>query len=135
MQSLVVIKHGDILQNVLLCFIAGLVMSPLATFLLEAAKEAFRHCIIPTISQATHAANKTIGFQQIAVCFAGILRLASLAAQSTPAVADATRSPCAMHHRPVPLSSVSSYSSRPLFWKTNQLPPPDTASRLVSRCR
>jgi len=37
MQSLVVIKHGDILQNVLLCLIAGLVMSPLATFLLEAA--------------------------------------------------------------------------------------------------
>lgn len=67
MQSLVVIKHGDTLQNVLLCFIAGLVMSPLATFLLEAAREAFRHCIIPTIPQATHAANKTIGFQQIAV--------------------------------------------------------------------
>jgi hypothetical protein len=43
MQSLVVIKHGDILQNVLLCFIAGLVMPPLAAFLLEAAKEAFRN--------------------------------------------------------------------------------------------
>jgi hypothetical protein len=46
MQSLVVIKHGDILQNVLLCFIAGLVIPPpLAAFLLEAAKEAFRNCI------------------------------------------------------------------------------------------
>ncbi len=56
MQSLVVIKHGDILQNVLLCFIAGLIMPPLAAFLLEAAKEAFRNCIIPTISLTIHAA-------------------------------------------------------------------------------
>ena len=63
MQSLVVIKHRDILQNVLLCCIAGLVMPPLAAFLLEAAKEAFRNCIIPTIPQATHAADKTICFQ------------------------------------------------------------------------
>ena len=91
MQSLVVIKYGDILQNVLLCFIAGLVMSPLATFLLEAAKETFRNCVIPTISQATHATNKTICFQQIAVCFAGILRPASPVARSGQAVADATR--------------------------------------------
>ncbi len=91
MQSLVVIKHGDILQNVLLCFMAGLVMPPLAAFLLETAKETFRNCVIPTISQATHAANKTICFQQIAVCFAGILRPTSPAAQSGQAVTGATR--------------------------------------------
>lgn len=45
MQSLVVIKHGDILQNVLLCCMAGLVMPPLAAFLLEAAKETFSNRI------------------------------------------------------------------------------------------
>ena len=63
MQSLVVIKHGDILQNVLLCFMAGLVMPPLTAFPLETTKETFRNCIIPTIPQATHAADKTICFQ------------------------------------------------------------------------
>ena len=63
MQSLVIIKHGDILQNILLCCMAGLVMPPLAAFLLEAAKETFRNRIIPTISQTTHTANKTVCFQ------------------------------------------------------------------------
>ena len=91
MQSLVVIKHSDILQNVLLCFMAGLVMPPLAAFLLEATKEAFRNRIIPTISQTTHVANKTVCFQQITVCFAGILRPASPAARSDQAVAGVAR--------------------------------------------
>jgi hypothetical protein len=53
---------------------AGLVMPPLAAFLLEAAKEAFRNRIIPTISQTTHDANKTLCFQHITVCLAGIPR-------------------------------------------------------------
>jgi len=63
MQSLAVIKHSDILQYILLCSILGLVVSPLAAFLLEAAKETFRNHIIPTIPQTAHTANKTLYFQ------------------------------------------------------------------------
>ena len=63
MQSLAVIKYSDILQNILLCFMAGLVVSPLATFPLEATKKALSNRIIPAISQATHAANETVCFQ------------------------------------------------------------------------
>lgn len=40
-------------------------MPRLAAFLLEAAKEAFRNCIIPTISQAAHAANKPYAFSRL----------------------------------------------------------------------
>ena len=73
MQSLVVIKYGDILQNVLLCFIAGLVMPPLAAFLPEAAKEAFRNCIIPTIAFSAHTTDHPMTFQHLLKFVAAIL--------------------------------------------------------------
>jgi hypothetical protein len=63
MQSLAVIKHGDILQYILLCFIPGLVVSPLATFPFEATKKALSNRIVPAISQTTHATNETVCFQ------------------------------------------------------------------------
>lgn len=63
MQPQAVIKHRDILQNILLCSIAGLVVPPLATLPLEAAKKALSNRIIPAISQTAHAANKTVYFQ------------------------------------------------------------------------
>ena len=74
MQSLAVIKYSDILQNVLLCFMAGLVMPPLAALLLEAAKEAFRNCIIPTISQTTHAANRMLSVDYGKLCWHTAIR-------------------------------------------------------------
>lgn len=56
MQSLSVIKHRDILQNILLRLITGLVVPPLIAFLFKAAK-AFRNRSAPTIFQAAHSVN------------------------------------------------------------------------------
>lgn len=64
MQSLSVIKHRDILQNILLRLIAGLVVPPLIAFLFKAAK-AFRNRNAPTIPQTAHAVNNPMCFQQL----------------------------------------------------------------------
>ena len=45
MQPMAVVKHGYILQYILLGFIASLVVSPLDPFLLKATKEAFHNGI------------------------------------------------------------------------------------------
>lgn len=63
MQPVRVIKHRDIIQNILLRFIPGLVIPPLHTLLLQAAKEAFHHGIISTIAFPAHAALEAMGLQ------------------------------------------------------------------------
>ena len=47
MESLKVIKHGDVFQYVLLCLTSSLVVLPLHLFLLQAAKEALNDRVIP----------------------------------------------------------------------------------------
>ena len=43
MQSIGIVKHGNILQYVLLSFRPGLIVSPLHAFLFQTSKEAFNH--------------------------------------------------------------------------------------------
>ena len=74
MKSLSVIKHGDVFQYVLLGVIASLVVLPLHLLLLQAAKEAFNHGVIPTVTLAAHTALEPVGLEQSPECFAGILR-------------------------------------------------------------
>lgn len=62
MQSVAVVEHGYIIKYILLCLISGLLVPPLHSLLLQAAKEAFSNCFVPAISFSTHAANKTMGF-------------------------------------------------------------------------
>lgn len=47
MESLKVIKHGDVFQYVLLCLTSSLVVLPLHLFLLQAAKEALNDRVYP----------------------------------------------------------------------------------------
>ena len=55
MQSVTVIKHRYVIQNILLCFISRLVVPPMHPFLLQAAEEA-HDSVIPTIAFSAHAA-------------------------------------------------------------------------------
>ena len=61
MQSMAVVKHGYILQDILLCFIASLVVPPLDPFLLKATKEAFHNGIVLAVAFSTHATDKAVG--------------------------------------------------------------------------
>jgi len=45
MQSVTVIKHRYVIQNILLGFISGLVVPPVHPFLLQAAEEAFHNSV------------------------------------------------------------------------------------------
>jgi hypothetical protein len=63
MQSIAVIKHGYVIQHILLRFESSLVIPPMDSFLLQAPEEAFRNRIIPAITLATHAPDKAMGFQ------------------------------------------------------------------------
>jgi len=63
MQPVRGIKHCDIIQDILLRFIPGLVISPLHALLLQAAKEAFHHGVVPTIAFPAHAALEAMGLQ------------------------------------------------------------------------
>jgi hypothetical protein len=58
MQSMTVIKHHNIIQNILPGFFSSLIVSPSCSLFFQAAKEAFRNTIIPTITFAIHAAKK-----------------------------------------------------------------------------
>lgn len=51
MQPIAVVKHGHILEHVLLCFIAGLIVSPLDPLLFKATKEAFHNSIDAPMSR------------------------------------------------------------------------------------
>gem|GEM_PF-6200484 len=59
-----VIKHGNILQYILLSCMTDLVVSPVDSFLFKAAEEAFCYSIIKTITDAAHTAHKTMYFQK-----------------------------------------------------------------------
>ena len=69
-----VIKHGNILQYILLSGIAGLVVTPVNSLLFEAAEKAFCHSIVETIASAAHTTYKAVYFQKLPVLPAGILR-------------------------------------------------------------
>lgn len=73
MQSPIVIEHHDVIENVLLCLSAGLVVPPLHAFFLQAREEALRDRIVPAVSLAAHAANEAICLEQTPVGFAGVL--------------------------------------------------------------
>jgi hypothetical protein len=49
MQSMTVVKHGDVVQYVLMRFTTCLIMPPLNPLLFQAAKEAFHHGIVPAV--------------------------------------------------------------------------------------
>jgi len=49
MQSVTVIKHRYVIQNILLCFISRLVVPPLHPFLLQAAEEALHNSVGPAM--------------------------------------------------------------------------------------
>ena len=63
MQSVTVIEHRYVLQNILLGFISSLVVPPVHPFLLQAAEEAFDNGIVPTITFSAHAAFDAMRFQ------------------------------------------------------------------------
>ncbi len=64
MQSVAVIKHGYIVQDILLGLMSCLVTFPLHPFLFQAAEEALDHGIIPTMSFPAHTAFKSLGLEQ-----------------------------------------------------------------------
>ena len=63
MQSVTVIKHRYVIQNILLCFISSLVVSPVHPFLFQAAEEAFDNSIVPAVTFSTHASFEIMCFQ------------------------------------------------------------------------
>lgn len=63
MQSVAVIKHRYVIQDILLGFISRLVVPPVHPFLLHATKEALHNGVIPTVAFAAHAAFEAMGFQ------------------------------------------------------------------------
>lgn len=73
MQSMAVIKHGNIVQHILLSCITGLVVAPMDSFLFEATEKAFCHSIIKTIADAAHTPHKAVYFQKLSVLPSGIL--------------------------------------------------------------
>jgi hypothetical protein len=64
MQSLAVIKHRDVIQNILFCLLSGLVIAPMNPFLFQAREETFSNTVIPTITFSAHAADKMILVQK-----------------------------------------------------------------------
>ncbi len=72
MQSVAVIKHRYVIQDILLGFIPALVVPPANTFLLQAAKEALDHRIVPTIALATHTADSEVFDHQAPVGLTGV---------------------------------------------------------------
>ena len=63
MQPIAVVKHGYILQHILLRFETCLVVAPLNSLLFQAPEEAFRNRVILTVSFAAHATYKPMVFQ------------------------------------------------------------------------
>src|SRR5690606_17734844 len=63
MQTAAVVKHGDVIQYILLGFMAGLVTPPLNPLLLHAAEEAFYDSIVPAVTLPAHAAFNAVCFQ------------------------------------------------------------------------
>src|SRR5690606_31616583 len=63
MQTAAVVKHSDVIQYILLGFMAGLVAPPLNPLLLQAAEEAFYNSIVPAVTLPAHAAFKAVSFQ------------------------------------------------------------------------
>ena len=63
MQSVTVIKHRYVIQDILLRFIPGLVVMPMHPFLLQAAEEALDYSIVPAVAFSAHAALDTMSFQ------------------------------------------------------------------------
>lgn len=67
------LRHGYILQHILLCCMTGLVVTPGNSLLFKAAEEAFSHSIVETITSVTHTVDKVMYFQKPPVLSAGIL--------------------------------------------------------------
>tara|TARA_B100000700_G_scaffold47985_1_gene50621 strand:- start:729 stop:920 length:192 start_codon:yes stop_codon:yes gene_type:complete len=55
MHSLAVIKHTDVLQDILLSSMATLVVTPMHSLLFQCAEEALYNGIVPAITFSTHA--------------------------------------------------------------------------------
>lgn len=68
-----VVVH-DVVQNILLSLVPGLVAAPAYPLLLQGAEEAFRHRIVPAVALAAHAAEEAVQRQQLSHRLAGILR-------------------------------------------------------------
>ena len=68
-----VIKHGNVLQHILLSRETGLILAPVDSLLFEAAEKAFCHSIIETIAITAHTTHKAVYFQKLLVLPAGIL--------------------------------------------------------------
>ena len=64
MQSVTVVKHGDVVQLVLMHFSTCLIIPPLNPLLFQAAKEALHHRIIPAVPLTAHAPFESLSFQQ-----------------------------------------------------------------------
>ena len=68
-----VIKHGNIVQHILLSCITCLVMAPVDFLLFEVAEKAFCHNIVETIADTAHTTHKALYFQNFVALPAGIL--------------------------------------------------------------
>ena len=62
-----VIKHGNVLQHILLSCETGLIMAPVDSLLFEAAEKAFCHSIVETIAGTAHTTHKAMYFHKLAV--------------------------------------------------------------------
>ena len=76
MHPVAVIKHRYVLQDILLRFMASLIVPPLNTLLLQRTEEAFYYRIIPAVTFSTHTARDLVTVQQLPELSAGVLRTA-----------------------------------------------------------
>lgn len=59
MQSIAVVKHQYVIQDVLLRLVSGLVISPIYPLILQAAEDTFCNGVVPAITFSAHAVFKT----------------------------------------------------------------------------
>lgn len=118
MHSLVIIKYCNILQHILLCFISGLVMPPLATHCLRLPKKSFQPLnFLNNFLNDSCMPIKPWAFSMVRY---------ALLAYCDP------RSECTI--RPTSFACVRKLMLQPTsFWKTNQSQSPDTDSLPASR--
>ena len=73
MQSVTVIKHRYVIQDILLGFIPTLVVPPMHSFLLQAAEEALDYGIVPAVAFAAHARHHATVSEALLIFMACIL--------------------------------------------------------------
>jgi hypothetical protein len=60
MLAIRIVEHLDILDNIVTSLLAGFIMAIRRPLPLEAAEKPFRHCVVETLTFATHTAHDAV---------------------------------------------------------------------------